>query len=303
MDPFGSFDVLPSNPIRSAIDSVKMRVREVGQLVCTAAGFGFIMVYPYTLMNDTYSIAFSDTGFVGTEVQTVTATPGVGFTAWSGSPVSAAQRGDIKIVGCSVKVCDVGRALDTAGTILKYSFPNNIPKTYLPQSQEHQVISNKYSQINQTCCYFNSFQSQKVSDDEVIPFASQGTVDVTGGVFGLIIRNAAPGRVFNFEVCGIYEYIPDIGSPLGTFATDSHVSRMGPKLAHHSNSTNQEHLTMGTSPTYHAVAKVHNDVLQTTAKEVNKIPLLGGIASDLIKGVDEIPVIGEIANGLAGLLL
>lgn len=298
LNPFGSFEKPPCNPVRTAVDSIKIRFREVGTFKTNTSGYGWVMCNPYTVFNDLPTLVYTD-GDNGNSVNT-TGITGNKHAYWATSPFnSTANSGGFKIVGYQVRVCDIGPLLQTAGLITKWSAPNNTPQTTIVGGEERAIITNLTTQINNQSCYYNSFSSKVIGDDDLHTVGQ--AVWTNGGVFGFFIQGT-PSRTFNWEICAWYEYIPGSSNTLVSLATDSEHSPNGAMIARHARDVNEDSMTLAQQPVKHAEARSTQSILMSLKNTAEKLPIVGPMLKEVEETVESIPIVGDIASGIGSAL-
>lgn len=294
LNPFGAFSKPPCNPVRTAVDSIKIRFREVGTLMTNAAGYGWVMANPYNVFNDLPTLVHTD-GSNGNSVTTIGVAGNV-HTYWTTSPFnSVANSGGFKIIGYQIRVCDIGPYLNTQGLITKWSAPNNIPQTTITAGTERAIITNLTTQINNSSCYYNSFSSKVIGDDDLHTVGQAVWTD--GGVFGFFIQGT-PSRSFNWEICAWYEYVPGASNTLVSLATDSEHSPNAAMLARHARDVNEETMTLAQKPVEHAKQRSNTSLLMTLKNTAEKLPVVGPMLKEAESAIESIPIVGDIASGI-----
>jgi len=316
MDPFGIFNKPPCNPIRDPGPSIKFRSYYQGTMITGSSGEGFVAITPFDPFNGARVIAFTNgASALGADAFNVTA-GGVSYATLSDSPVTNTN-GSYKIVGAGLKMCYIGRVLDCAGTVTRYSAPGNHPVTSALISTARGLQTSKTVQVQQASTYTNYFLSANDSDDDLIE--TYQDISIFGAVDVLFVNNTTPNSSFNFEVAFWYEWIPGpadttlrglmTASEGGenpnviTQATHNAKDAVGMETKHNApevaatlaesklrSSHRRKNRVVGSGPTQ-----------QWKPKKVQSKPagILGPLSS-IVHTVEDIPVVGGIVKDIEG---
>jgi len=318
LNPWGSFREAPCNPVRNAVDSFKVRMRWVGTMQCGPNGDGFVAINafnPYTLYpgppaSPLQAISLSDAAYIagagGSYIIGGSINPGINYQSWLDTPFSTddALAGSFKVVGCGVKMCDIGQLNLTAGKLVKFSCSDHrapIGQIQFGQAQINQKSITKNISVSE--CYFNTFQSFQAEDDDLKgPTDVQG-VNTQGAHFGFLVQGASPSRQFNVEICAWYEYVPQVQTYNGpnpytsrftSVVTGSHVTTQGAKVTQVARHVNETTMTTREEAAKVGLNEHHNGLVSEAIDKVKAIPFIGkglGVVEDIAKAVLPSPLV------------
>lgn len=290
-DPWANFDRPPCNPVRTPVQSIKVRVRLTGLGQADDGGNAWVVVNPYGCFSNNNCANISRPGFNLALGQLYNVTNGIDYP-WSDSPFSL-NDGAYKIVGVAIRMCDIGTVLSAAGVITRFNNGGNIAVAAGVSSDVWATPRNAKTNYLQSQCYQNSFVSIKEDDDEVIPYTQ--STDHNGATFGLAVTGLEKNRAFNYEIAGWYEFVPDpFTSKLKSLTTESEASSHPQILNQAISTTHQATIAVKDRPVERAHATAHNLILDTA----EKIPIIG----DAVRDIRRMPLFGTLLEGATGLL-
>lgn len=107
--PWASFKTPPCNPVRTPVQSIKIRTRITGLAGADAGGNAWVVVNPYNVNNDERQVNTSIIGAPAINPGNLYETAFGQFFAWTESPFNTGDQCDFKIVGCAIQMCDIGQ--------------------------------------------------------------------------------------------------------------------------------------------------------------------------------------------------